>query len=152
MSTLTKTQQQELANQLDQLYTTTYLRCDEYFIQASMQRVAKNKLAIGVYVNGYIKGKWWNGEDEEPKRFWRAVVTKKFKPSFIKEMEKIIGKRECKKRGYHETVTHYTPDWLRPMPFIRQLLKQNKHVEVISYETYKKAMETIGPAPEESVH
>lgn len=144
MSKLTKQQQDELAEQLDRMYGPIYLRCDGYLVFASLIRAGKNKLAIAVYVNGYIKGKWIGSEvTEEGRRFYRPIVRSTHRPKFVKAMEKIQGKRKCKKDGYYDKWTFYSPHWSLPRPFIRHIIKHNESIEVLDHEAYKAAIEAL---------
>lgn len=141
---LTKQQQDALAEELDRQFHTVYLRCDGYLVSAHLVRTSKNRLSICVYVNNYIKGKWIGREPtEEGRRFYRASVRSVSKPKFIKAMEKIQGKRKCKKDGTYDKWTFYTPYWNRPRPFIRHLMKHNQSIEVLDYETYNAAIKAL---------
>ena len=139
----TKEQWEEIARQLDRMFVPIFLRCDSYIIQAGMVRSRKNTLKIAIYVDGFIRGKWTDGKDDEPKRFWRPITRSKYTAKYIKAMEKIYGKRKCKASGYYEKRTHYLPEWNRPMPLIRHLKKHNENIEVLGYEAYKAELDKI---------
>lgn len=154
MSTPTNEQWQEIATKLDRMYDPVYLRCDGYLVHAVLRRTEKNKLGIEVGVNGWrFKGVWMPTKDremsEEARRFWcprkRQRVTKKE----LKLWEKVIGKRECRKRGYYDPYIWPFPVWSRPGPLIRHLKKHNKCIEVIDYETYTQEVEAIRAQEEE---
>lgn len=75
MSQPTKEQWIEIEGQLNSQFTTTYLDCDGYLIAAQLVR-DKNNLVIRVYVDGVIKGEWFQYVEaiddfkQEPKRFY----------------------------------------------------------------------------------
>lgn len=140
----TKEQWQQVAKQLDSLFGQVYLRCDGYLVYAVMTRTGKNKLAILVYVDGVIIGKWMTvsgAQCEEPRRFWRPQEQLKYGRKFVADMEKLIGKRRCQAKGYYDKLRYYTPEWNRPLPFIRHLQKHNERIEIIDSLTYRNELQ-----------
>lgn len=147
-----KSQWQEIEKNLDSFFGVAYLRCDGYLISATMGRVGKNKLAIVVAVNGYLlKGEWFpsssvtdtNDLHEVARRFLRPTSRARMNQKELKLWEKIIGKRECKKRGYYDRIIFPKTEWLRPRPFIAHLKKHNQSIEIIDYETYSREVEVL---------
>lgn len=140
MSQPTKEQWAEVATRLDSIYCSVYLLCDGFYVRYSLSRY-KNRLVIGCYVDGQLKGAWFGKLTEESPqeaiRFLRPATRSKYPPSFVKRMEKAAGKRYCKKHGYYEKITYTAPYWNCPGPLIRHLIKHNDHIEIIDAETYK---------------
>lgn len=144
----TKEQWDEIAAKLDRFYSHVFLRCDGYLVSANMERVSANRLAIAVAVNGYhLKGEWLpiNGREmsEEARRFLRPAKKARMSQKELKSWERLIGKRECRSRGYYEPRIWPDPFWPRPRPFIAHLKKHNQSIEVLDYETYSREVEAL---------
>lgn len=141
MSRLSKDEQSEIAERLENFWASVFLRCDGYLVKARLQRVSTNRLVIVVFVDGWIKGEWMSFDpekvSEEAKRFFRPSSRALYNAKEIKKYEKALGKRKCKKFGVYQKVVIPVPGWSRPMPFIRHVLKMNKSVELIDRETYE---------------
>jgi hypothetical protein len=150
-----KAQWEEIAKKLDSLFDTVFLRCDGYLVTASLRRTDKNRLKIITSVNGWhFKGQWLptlTGDDkremsEEARRFWMPRKRARMTQKELKLWEKVLGKRECRKRGYYDYYVWPDPVWNRPMPFIRQLKKMNQAIEVLDYDTYAAELEKVKEA------
>lgn len=142
MSTPTKADWAIIEKKLDQIFRPVYLLCDGYYVRYELTRM-KNRLVIGTYVNGYIKGEWFDTDEkmsEEARRFCRLSVHAKHKPKELKMWEKILGKRECKKRDMYGKYVFPNPVWNRPRPLINHLIKHNENIEIIDYETHNNAI------------
>lgn len=144
MSALSKAQQDVLIIQLDDLFSTLYLRCDGYLVKANMVRI-KYRLVVMVAVNGWeFKGEWLPRDgramSEEARRFWRPVKKVRLSKKQLARAELILGKRECKKHGYYDPYILPTPEWLSPRAFIRHVVKHNAEIEVLEYGEYKSAL------------
>lgn len=140
-----KAEWDEIAVKLDRIFDPVYLRCDGFYVFAVMMRHGKNKLAIQVAVNGFsFNGKWLPslGRDnpkemsEEARRFWMPRTMAKMTQKELKSWEKIIGKRECRKRGYYDKFVWPKPLWNRPRSLINHLKKHNQSIEIIDSDTY----------------
>ncbi|WP_275100123.1 hypothetical protein [Sedimenticola hydrogenitrophicus] len=148
MNQPTKEQWDEVAKEMDRLFGSVYLRCDGYLVSTHLERDSKtNRLYIIVYVDGGFKGEWIEVVDDPeefsdiPKRFCRHVSRQRRSAKDLKLCEKLYGKRECRKRGYYDRRYLSRADWLKPMPLIRHLKKHNTDIEVLTYETYKAALD-----------
>lgn len=145
MSKLSKQDQETIIQQLDKLFTAVYLRCDGYYVFYHLTR-HKKQLVIGCYINGWLKGEWltWDKPmSEEARRFFRPATRSKMSPKELKSWEKIIGKRECKKRGFYDKIVFPMPWWNSARSLVRHLMKNNTSIEIISYETHKAAVDEI---------
>ncbi|MEJ1381364.1 MAG: hypothetical protein RPT95_10420 [Candidatus Sedimenticola sp. (ex Thyasira tokunagai)] len=155
MSQPTKEQWAEIAKQLDCQLRPVYLRCDGYLVQAELSRVERS-LKIVVYVNGWFKGAWiqivTNPDElaEEPRRFWRHSKRQPIKAKELKLWEKIVGKRECRKRGYYTPRLIPSPHWNTPGSFIRHLKKHNESIEILNHETYMAAIDALSSDEEKT--
>lgn len=141
----TKEQWQEIEKSLGMFYSGVYLRCDGYLVYASMKRVSMNKLAIEVYVDGFIQGAWTSDKDgvfaDQAVRFWHPHDKARCSVKEVKMWEKIYGKRKCKEKGIYDKHRYYLPHWNTPASFIRHLKKQNEHIEVIDKDTHDREIE-----------
>ena len=71
--------------------------------EISIQRVRKSEstTVLAVYIDGYIKGEWHTKEETRPdclEQVWRKRYISIYKQADIKQIIKIFGKREAKKR------------------------------------------------------
>ncbi len=135
----------EVAERLDQIWCPVYLRCDEFLVRACRQQVKYNRLGIVVSVNGVLFDPAWiplrdRPMSEEARRFWmphkKAVMPRRM----LKRLEEILGKRECRRRGYYDHRIVPDPVWNRPGPFIRHLKKHNASIRLIDELTYETAL------------
>jgi hypothetical protein len=147
MSQPTKQQWDEIAEEMDRLFGSVFLRCDGYLVSTQLQRDQNNRLHIWVYVDAQIKGAWIEIVDDPdqfsdvPKRFYRHSSRQRMSAKQLKGWEKIIGKRACRKRGYYDRRYISSPAWNKPMPLIRHLKKHNTNIEVLTYDEYKVALD-----------
>lgn len=146
----TKEQWAKIVEDLNSLYIVVYLRCDGYLVSASLRRTSKLKLSIVVGVNGWeIKGEWLpspskgRAMSEEAQRFWFQSRRQKYSAKQLQSLEKIWGKRECRKRGLYDPFIFPTPEWNSANSLIRHLKANNDSIEIIDYETYSKEIAVI---------
>lgn len=143
----TKAQWDEIAKRLDSQWSPVYLRCDGYLVSAQLVRTNANRLEICVGVNGWMYKGVWIGNDwethEEPRRFWRRTKRQGISAKHLKLYEKLLGKRECRARGYYEPFVRPSPFWLRPRSFIAHLRKYSARIEILDYDTYSLAREVM---------
>lgn len=152
-----KEQWGQVISDLDSLYKAVYLRCDDYLVFASLNRVSRNRLSIRVYVNGYVKGAWV-GEvgkpetmSEEARRFWFPSKRQRISKKDLQWHEKVFGKRQCRREKLYDPVILPLPSWNSPRSFIRHLIKHNESIEIIDRETHEKELKVLQAAqPEES--
>lgn len=104
------------------LFRTVTLMCDGYKVQISEAR-SGNKIIITVYVNGFMRGKWLNGDCEIGRKFMRPSVRFAYSARFRKDMQDIMGKREYKKKSdvYEKKITVYYPFWNNINSLIKHL-------------------------------
>lgn len=143
-----KAEWDEIEKKLDRQLVQVYLRCDGYLIAAGMVRVGQS-LRIVVYVDGWVRGKWMGLFDtidempDEARKFYRHRSRQRIRAKELKAWEKILGKRECKRRKMYDKIYITTPEWLRPRPLINQLKVQCDSIQILTYEQYKPAVEAM---------
>lgn len=143
MNQPTKEQWEEIAKEMNSLFGSVHLKCDGYLLSTKMERDKNNRLYIVVYINGYIRGKWIEVVDDPeqfsdiPKRFYRHSSRQRMSAKELKVWEKLIGKRECKKKGYYGRRYLSEPGWLKPGPLIRHLKKYNTNIQVLTADEYQ---------------
>jgi len=143
---------QKIKQDLSCTYGSVYLRCDGYLVYAHMTR-HKMKLLIEVYVNGLIRGEWmfFGKESEKDKigdiarKFYCLALVREQKRAkdYVKTMEKIYGKRECKKRGLYDRNVCAQPWFKTPSAFVSHIKKNNESVEIIDRETHDSELEAL---------
>lgn len=147
----TKDQWDKIAEDLNRLFNTVYLRCDGYLVTALLTRTQKTRLQIIVSVNGWeFRGDWFPTSDremsEEARRFWFPRRKAKYTQKQIRQLEKIWGKRKCRAEGFYDQFVMPMPIWNSANSFIRHLKANNESIEVIDYETWKAEVDVIREA------
>ncbi len=149
MTQPTKEQWEEVAEDMNSMFGSAYLKCDGYLLSTRLERDKNNRLYIAVYVNGYLRGKWVEFVDDPekfsdiPMRFCRHRSRQLMSSKELKFWEKLIGKRECKKKGYYKRKYYSEPYWPKPGPFIKHLKKHNTDIQILIREEYLKELELI---------
>lgn len=78
---------------------TVQFQYGEYKISIERVRASENQMVLCVYIDGEIKGGWFTGDNERPACIpdvWRKRTKAVYSAKFIKQVEKIYGKRKCK--------------------------------------------------------
>ena len=144
-----KDQWAEIEKLLDRMYCSVYLLCDGYLVEATLRRVAKNNLAIEIYVNGYIRGEWFGLFDkpedmsEETRRFYMPRQKKKYSAKELKFYEKFYGKRVCRKKGMYDSWIIPKSHWRSAKSFIAHLKKHNSDIRVICADEHKARLDLV---------
>ncbi len=114
------------------LFRTVALRCDGYNVDLCEERMG-NKIVIAIYVDGYMKGKWLNGDCEIGRKFMRPKTWYVLSKKQREEFKKIVGARRYKKERerYEEKLTTYYPYWTNINSLIRHLKKNCESIELI---------------------
>lgn len=109
------------------------LRIDGHEITISLELYNKMKFTYIVYIDGWIKGEYLNKESELGKKFYNPRMMHFHKKSFITSMEKLLGKKEAKKKGYvyQKTLYAYSPSF-DSFRSLKKVLSQNESIEIIS--------------------
>ena len=126
---LTKEEWNEVEKKLQSFFDMAKLKCDGYEVTLKLERLDQYKNAIMVYVNGYFKGEWLNGESEEAKRFYKKV-TKTITNSRGKAFKKLPKKLQ-KELATKYSYSYYLPYWTSFGSLKRHLIKENASIELI---------------------
>ena len=139
---MTKEQWADIQERVGLMLSDVNLVCDGYLVKPHVERSGM-KLAIAVYVNGYIRGSdmWFGKENEienmgEVARKFHHWIKRRMPAKKMKQYEAIFGKRECKKRGYHLAHVSTRPYFPSAKAFVSHIKKHCETVEEISGEDY----------------
>lgn len=98
MSKLSKEQKAFILKTLNSQFQMIYLMCDGYEVSLKLERVQNLKLAIGIYVNGWMKGGWLlNPKEHAESRFFPNRTKSIYSPKKKEEIIKVFGKRRAYK-------------------------------------------------------
>jgi hypothetical protein len=135
---LTKDQWRSIETALSFQFGLAKLRCDGYDVSAQVHYFGPLRQKITVYVNGVIEGKWYRGETEEPKKFWRPskrhLHAKAQREAYLKESRR-RGMSAGLKKWYEEaaraSITTWSSEWSTPASFCRNLRKTCTDVQIV---------------------
>ena len=114
------------------------LKCDGYEVSAVVEQL-RMKLVVGIYINGYMRGKWLNDINcEESVKFFRRVkgylVKGKKRTDLLHEINK-RGVCHLTKKYYQELLDdHYfyvKPYWPNAKSFFRHIQKTCTNIELM---------------------
>lgn len=135
----TKDQWAAIEKELSGSYGRVELRCDGYQVVATVALIAPLRMGIAVYVNGWIKGKWFKGEAEEARKFHRPVKRYLYSAKKRDEAKKLAKRRyqTAETRKIYNDIatasfTTWTPYWTNAKAFARQLRKTCTEIEIVS--------------------
>lgn len=113
MSKLTAQEWKELEDSITE-WSPGKLRIDGHDITIQPERYKKMQLCYSVYVDGSIKVIWWDKGSEIGQKFWRPMMMAMMKAKEVKAMEKVLGKKKAKERGWttDKQLVGYTPYFL----------------------------------------
>lgn len=133
MSMPTREQWAEFETRADNLYSTVKLDCDGFVLTVRKEIVAKNRMAIGVYVNGWIKGEWLGVEKPNcpEQRFMRPVARFVHNVKFRKDMLKLLGKRRYAAENFDRKITLFWSTWPSGAALRRHLVKTCKCIRIL---------------------
>ena len=115
-------------------YGLIKLNCDGY--EVSLQAVIhKLKIMHVVWVNGYLKGAWMNGECEEGRRFYRCKESFIYKAKERANAKKHLGKAAYKRYNYDGKLKSYYMDWTSFAAFKKHIIANNKEITFIQKES-----------------
>lgn len=126
----TKEQWEQVARKLDNLFDSAVLICDGYTVKAYLRRVASNRLAITVYVNGWFKGEWLTRKSDGT--FHNEAV------KFFRKSERYVyntkQRKALKKTGIdvEKKFVFYYSHWNSARSFISHLKKTNTDIEILN--------------------
>ena len=92
--TLTADEWRQFAEQLGRVHATgVYLLADADVLRLGLVQVAATRLAIGVYVNGWFRGRWLLRECTDAEARWLPVRRRKAHPGLRAKWERKHGRR-----------------------------------------------------------
>lgn len=107
MMKLTKEQKEKLGDDLTSPWGGVRLICDGYRIALVVERVKPMLFRVVTYINGQWRGEWCLGTKEFPEqKFLNKKTHRVHSPAFVKEMEKILGKRAVAKDPEYRKTFH----------------------------------------------
>lgn len=133
----TKEEWAEIKERLSGVWGCVDLLIDGYQVSLHRGQVSTNTLGIAMYVDGWSKGEWFVFYDEDTpkelpeitKRFCATRKKAKYGAKHVKDMEKILGKRKCKKNGWYKKQISHEPWWRTAGPMIAHFKKHNHNIE-----------------------
>lgn len=144
----TKEQWDDVKHKLSTPYCSVYFLIDGYSVVAQVQK-DKMRLVIAVYVNGWMKGQdIWVGPERDAdnmpeiaRRFY-CLKSKAYRSAKdIKHLEKLFGKRDCKKKGFYDKWLSAQPYFSTPGAFITHIKKHNQAIQIVDYDAYKAVLD-----------
>ncbi len=126
---ISKAQWQAIETALMRLGGCAEFALDGHKITTQKRMVSENRMAIMVYIDGQIKGKWViPGEKDAPAivpKVWRLKTKAYYGPAKIKRLEKQFGKRKAREYfpKLHEKQHGYLPDFSTAKSLVRQYKK-----------------------------
>lgn len=135
--TLTKAEWKQVEERLNGMYRPVALVCDGYHLILNLVR-SGNRLIIGFYVNGVMRGVWMRDDCEERSRFFRPHERSAWKAESRARLKK-MSKRTLKmmKVDPDETFTVHYPYWTSVQTLRRHLEKHNDSIELLKDWEYK---------------
>jgi hypothetical protein len=130
---MTKEQWDQVEKALAGIFGMVVLQVDGHKVSFKKEFVAKNKLGIATYVDGYWKGIWFSSKEEHPEqRYLKPVYKFLFKPKRRAEMKK-FPKRLLKAMEINpdEKYLMYTPLWSSVTEIRRHYQKTFSSIELI---------------------
>ncbi len=130
---LSKQEKDEIKSRLDRIHDTVHLQCDGYLVSARLGHISKTRLAIIVYVDGVLKGKWLDTTkpSEEGKRFFPLHKKRLYTPKEAKLFKKKAD--EC--------FFYYRKPWFStPNVFVNHICKHNDDIRLVDYDEYSRLL------------
>lgn len=135
---MTKEQWQEVKDNWGAQFTSQRFKVDGYDVTLQTERSGM-KLFETIYVNGEICGKDLLDASEDKiteiaRRFYFKKSKRVYSDKYIKDMEKIFGKKRAKERGYTKDAKIYyvTPHYTSFATFKKQIINNNQSIELIN--------------------
>lgn len=130
MTKITNAQWQTIEANLTRVYAHQKFRLGVHEITVLKERVAENKFALIVYIDGQWKGLWMT-PDKDPvygpivTQVWRKRTRKLYPPTQRQKLVKSVGVRRAKKLfpNLDKTIEHWVPDFNTAKSLVRQFRK-----------------------------
>lgn len=135
--TISKQQWAEIETKLSGMFGSVELLCDGYKVHAVIKTIGM-KLVIGVYVNGFIEGKWMLGESDIPKKFHqekkRFLSKQKMREWYIKNSKSRLWSKEERAKYAADakaTMSFWYSYWTSSKAFCRHIRKTCTSIEIV---------------------
>ena len=130
---LSNEQKTELAKKLESPWGAVALLCDGFRIDLRVERCSALAYRVITYVNGKWEGKWCLAKEDYPEqKFLNKKTHRACSPKFIKNMEKILGKRAVAKDPFYKrTFVTYDMSWPSGKAAISHLCRVCESVEIV---------------------
>nr|WP_067289816.1 hypothetical protein [Marinobacterium profundum] len=126
---ITKEQWAEVEEELKGLFPTVKFSYQGHEVSISRRRVSETRVELQVYIDGYIRGVWYMPDSEGflpvVRQLWRTRTRTKYSAKFIKDTEKVFGKRAAKKHfpDLHDKREYFDPGFTSALSLVRQYRK-----------------------------
>jgi len=130
------------------------LRCDGYLVEIRLLQ-KKMRLFVGVLVNGSIKREYfWHGHERDrseipdiARRFFR-IKKQRLPAKKVAEYERLVGKKECKRRGVYDTYLYADSIFLSFGACIKHIQSENASIEILERDSFMAALAAIPEVPD----
>jgi len=136
----TREEWKEIEKELEHIYGRVELSIDGFKVELTLATIAKFRLAIIVYINGWLKAEYWRNDCEERRRFYCHGVRYVYKKKFRYAMSKLAKRRSFRAKilkelglkddlDINKTIDTYAPYWTSFSKLKAHLLKHNESIE-----------------------
>ena len=110
---LTREQKRAFVAELTPPFGALHLICDGDLVSLTVYRHTPMAYRVATYVNGSIKGAWWDGDKSFPEqKYLRRIEKPRFKPSDLEFYRRLHGARKvAADPKYHEVLVYFSHDW-----------------------------------------
>lgn len=129
---ITKEEWDRAERALSNIYGYIKLKADGYEVTIHLERYGKYSLAMMVYIDGKIKGEWFEKDCEERRRFYcrkeNSLLSQKQRSAFKKTSKKF--QKEFAE-SHKLTYEYFVPVWKSFRSMKAHFIKNNTDIEVI---------------------
>ncbi|WP_108945605.1 hypothetical protein [Shewanella halifaxensis] len=135
-NSITKAQLEAIQLEMQGHFLSLSFKWNDHQLTIQKVRVAENKLALALYVDGFTKGSWFGMVDDDTPDFVPVLYRKrsraKYDGKFVKSVIKNWGKRRALKEwpDLNDKVIYYWPYWDTASSMVRHL-KTLKGLELV---------------------
>jgi hypothetical protein len=131
---MTKEQWAKVETALKSQFNPVNLKCDGFDVILSLSQISQFSLAIRVFVNGWLKGEWFNNDHpaEEVLRFFPVHRVNVYSAAQKKKWAK-LNKKLSKEFRFNTdaTIRHYGLHWTSFPALKRHFIAHNENIELI---------------------
>lgn len=137
MAMPTKEQWAAVEAELSSVFGSVEFRADGYTVRALVKPISPLKCGIAIYIDGWLRGEWVNGEAPEARKFLQEKKRYLHSAKAREEAKKQLRKRlpgELKQlwRDTAEaTISYWWPYWTSPKAMTRQWRETCTSIEII---------------------